>query len=312
MNAEVFAEWLRRQGHRVMRTPSSYWFDQGPRVYQAFPYHQTIEPAEEELREFLYEQNAIGLRYSTPWSAHLGNISYHAIFEGPSYSLENLDRRSRQNIRKGMGRCTVEPISLQRLADEGWALELDTLERQGRQPNTSRKAWEKRCLSAAGLPGFEAWGAMVDGKLGASMLAFQMGDCCYLLYKQCFRHYLPLRVNNALSFVVTETLAGRPSIRSILYGLHSLDAPPGVDEFKFRMGYSAKPVRQRVVFHPLLAPFFNRTTHALVKRLLKRYPENARLSKTEGMMRFYLEGREPIERQHWPEVLLKQQSVPSK
>ena len=37
MNSETFAEWLRRQGHRVYRTASSYWYEAGPRVLQAFP-----------------------------------------------------------------------------------------------------------------------------------------------------------------------------------------------------------------------------------------------------------------------------------
>ena len=52
MNAEIFAEWLRRQGHSVVRTTSSYWYDKSSRVYQAFPYHWIIQPTEEELINF--------------------------------------------------------------------------------------------------------------------------------------------------------------------------------------------------------------------------------------------------------------------
>jgi hypothetical protein len=306
MNAEVFAEWLNRQGHHVVKTASSYWFDQGPRVYQAFPYHHTIEPVEEELTRFLRDHSAIGLRYSTPLKARTGSISYHAVYEDSTYDLENLDRRSRQNIRRGLKNCVVEPISFERLADEGWTLEVDTLNRQGRQSRISQQAWQNRCLSAGALPGFEAWGAIVKNRLGASLLAFQMDDCCTLLYKQCSRQCLSLRINNALSFVVTQTMVKRPEIRNILYGLHSLDAPPNIDEFKFRMGYKAKPVRQRVVFHPWLSPILNRYIHAAVKQLLNRYQISPTLAKAEGMLRFYLEGKHPLEQQCWPEVLLKQ------
>ena len=70
MNAEIFAEWLRRQGYRVVRTASSYWFEVSARVYQAFPYHWVIEPSEEELSRLLTEHHAIALRYSTPVNAH--------------------------------------------------------------------------------------------------------------------------------------------------------------------------------------------------------------------------------------------------
>jgi len=85
--------------------------------------------------------------------------------------------------------------------------------------------------------------------------------------------------------------------------LHSLDAPASVDEFKFRMGYTAKPVRQQVVFHPWLAPVFNRASHAVVKQLLHRYPDHPTLAKAEGMLRFYLEGKRPLNEQNWPECL---------
>ena len=50
MNPEIFAEWKRRQGYQVLQTASSYWFNQGPRVFQAFPYHWVIEPTEKDVR----------------------------------------------------------------------------------------------------------------------------------------------------------------------------------------------------------------------------------------------------------------------
>ena len=89
----------------------------------------------------------------------------------------------------------------------------------------------------------------------------------------------------------------------IFYGLHSLDAPESVDEFKFRMSLTAKPVRQRVVFSPLLMPVCNSAGYAITERLLHRYPDNPMLAKAEGMLRFYLEEKRPADRQDWPECL---------
>jgi len=111
MNADIFAEWLRRQGHSVVRTTSSYWYDKSSRVYQAFPYHWVINPTEEELIDLLRKKRAIALRYSTPVGSVSGCISYHVVYDEPSYTLDGLDRRSRQNIRKGLKNCRVEPIS---------------------------------------------------------------------------------------------------------------------------------------------------------------------------------------------------------
>ena len=89
-------------------------------------------------------------------------------------------------------------------------------------------------------------------------------------------------------------------MQSILYGLHSLDAPSSVDEYKIRMGYTAKPVRQRVVFNPYVRPFLNPVTMGFAHGLQRIAPGNPTLSKAEGMLRFYREGKRSLEDQDWP------------
>jgi len=309
MNPGTFAEWFRRQGHTVIRTESSYWVDFGPHVYQAFPYHWLITPTQEELNSFLQQNKLIGLRYSSPIHASGGHISYHVVYEDEFYDISLLSKWGRKNVRRGLKSCVVEPITFERLADEGWKLQLDTLDRQAHNHDseTVRATWKRRCMAAKDLPGFEAWGAIVNGRLAASVITFLMDDCVYMLYQQCHRDFLREHVNNALGYIVTESMVKRPEVKSILYGLHSLDAPPSVDEFKFRMGYSAKPVRQRVVFHPWLAPFFNPVSHRAIKAIANWRPENLTLAKAEGMIRFYLEGKRPIEKQVRPQALEDQQ-----
>jgi hypothetical protein len=84
---DTFAEWLRRRGYQVVRTASSYWADFGPRTYQAFPYHWVIRPSEEEIKEILYGRKVIALRYSTPVSEPLGCMSYHVVYDKPTYHI---------------------------------------------------------------------------------------------------------------------------------------------------------------------------------------------------------------------------------
>lgn len=309
MNADNFAEWLRRNGHTVIKTQSSFWYDAGPRVMQAFPYHWLIQPDNDELVDLLVKHNLLALRFSCPLNSSEGVISYHAVYEEPDYTLEQLDRRSRQNVNKGLSNCTVEPISLERLSQEGWLLESDTLDRQAREGQHDEKSWKTMCLSAAQIPGFEAWGALADGRLAASMLTFQQGDCCEMLYQQCRREYLNERVNNALTYVVTQTMIRRRAIQTVFYALHSLDAPPNVDEYKFRMNFIAKPVRQRVIFHPAAALFANRFSNDLVGRLRRVYQKNHLLAKAGGMLKFYLQGKQPLEHQIWPPVLEPQKEA---
>ena len=304
MNPEIFAEWLRRKRHHVVRTESSYWYDAGLRVFQAFPYHWVIQPTSKELGKLLLSKGIVALRYSAPLTTPVGHISYHAIYNEPSYTLDGLNRQSRRNVCMGLESCRIEPISIERYAKEGWLLEKDTLARQGRRTNQSESQWYRNCMAAVDLPGFEAWGALIDDRLTASLLTFQMEDSCEMISQQSHRDYLSARVNNALTFVVTQRMINRPNIKSVFYSLHSLDAPCNIDEFKFRMGYTAKPVRQRVVFNPTLESFVNSLTHAGIARLLRRYPGNHILAKAEGMIRFHLQGKRPLHEQDWPECLL--------
>lgn len=314
MNVLVLAEWLRRQGHRVIRTPSSYWVDAGPRIYQAIPYHQVIEPDEKELTQFLRSHNALGLRYSCPVASQVGTISYHVVYKGDDYSLVSLPKKARYDVRKALHNADVKPITFARQATEGWELRAETLERQGRTTAESKAWWQKLCSSADGLPGFEAWGVVLDkesvaeDRLAASLIAFTCDACCSILYHQSRTEYLSAGVNNALAFVFTQQALERPNVDYIFYGLHSLDAPSSVDKFKFRMGYVAQPVRQRVVFHPLLEPAFNRTTHAAIRWLHQRQPENPTLAKAEGMLRFYRQGKRPLGQQSWPESIADQRA----
>ncbi len=215
-----------------------------------------------------------------------------------------VDRRSRQNIRKALKNCRVEPISFERLAEEDWVLEMDTRSRQERQVPISEETWRRPYMSATNLPGFEPWGALVDGRVVASLLTFQMEDCCEMISQQCHRDYLNARVNNALSFVVTQAMINRTGIRSVFYTLQSLDDPASVDRFKFCMGYIAKPVRQRVVLNPLFEPFSNSFIHSIAARLLQRNPGNGILAKAEGMLRFHLQGKRRLKEQDFPECLV--------
>ena len=305
MNAEVFTEWLRRQGHIVKRTSSSYWHNQGPRILQAFPYHWMISPEDSEIDELLRREHCIGARYSTPVSAAEGKISYHVMLLEPDYSLDVLPKKARYDVRKAAKSAHAEPISFTHMADEGWQLRDETLQRQGRVGAESQAWWRNLCQAADGMPGFEAWGVLMDDVLVASLLAFTCDDCCSILYQQSRTAYLSQGMNNLLTFAFTANVTQRSGIESIFYGLNSLDAPASVDEFKFRMGYTAKPVRQRVVFHPRLAPLFNPATHAALRQLRRWQPENPTLAKTEGMLRFYLEGKRPLDQQSWPEALAK-------
>jgi hypothetical protein len=294
MNPETFAEWLRAQGQVVVRTPSSYWHSEGLRVYQAFPFHWLVEPSVSELSDLFTRHGAVALRYCMPPDSSKGCGSHAIVFESKNYNIELLGYRTRKNVRRGLRNCRVEVISFQRLVSEGWEVRHDTLERQGRNLTTTYESWRNRFLSAAGLPGFEAWGALVQKRIVGYIVTFRMHDCVYILEHQSHRDFLDLNINNALTFVVSENASVQPGVKLLFYGLESLDAPPRLSEFKFHMGYAAKPLRQRVVFRPLLRVLANQLSYGIVSRMVRWLPYNRRVSKARGLLRVCLAEKDPL------------------
>lgn len=303
MNADVFAEWMRRQGYRVVRTESSYWYNAAPGVFQAFPYHWVITPTDSEIRNLMFRHGALAVRYSAPIAFPLGLASYHILLREP-YSLDLLKAHTRNGIKAGLSHFKIEQISFERLAADGWALQHDTLERQGRLRSMSQAAWERLCRAACDLEGFEAWAATKDGALAAAVIIVRVQSIFSVPFAMSHRQYMAEHVNNALFYSVCKELLGRQGTECIFFTVQSLDAPANVDEFKFRMGFQHEIVRQRVDFHPLVRPFASTFTHGLARRVLRRDPTNPMIAKAEGMLRFHLEGLKPIAEQAWPERLL--------
>jgi hypothetical protein len=301
----VLEEWYRKQDYKVFYSKSSAWVELAKGVYQAFPYHWIINPSEDEISHLFKENSAFALRYSTPLTNSYGQISYHVIYDKPDYPISDLPKK----VKKGLKHCIYGPISMDRLAGDGWQARYDTLMRQGRQNAETKGFWEKLCRCAEGLPGFEAWGATLEGELIASLLAYSQDETVSILYQQSKTDHLRFGVNNALTYSFTHCVLERPAVRCIFYGLHSLDAPPGVDKYKFGMNYYARPVRQRVVFNPLIAPLIRPLSHTLLKLTLKIFPKNSKIAKAEGMVRFYLQGKRPLANQEWPDGLHDQRDM---
>ena len=306
MNPETFAGWLRRQGHRVYRTASSYWYEAAPRVLQAFPYHWIISPTRGEMRKLFLKRGIAAVRYSAPLSFAGGKASYHVVLQKP-YQIAALKSQARNGIKRGLKHFSVEQISFEWLATEGWALQRDTLERQDRLQSMTQAEWELLCRSAEDLPGFEAWAAISENQLAGALIVCRIDDMFNVPYAMSRSCFLRKHVNNAIFYVASCDMLEREGVNGIFYTVQSLDAPPNVDEFKFRMGFQPTPVRQCVDFHPLLKPVANERVHYWTRSLLQRRPSNPTLAKAEGMLRFHVEGRQALPKQPWPKCLERRQ-----
>jgi hypothetical protein len=289
MKPEIFAEFLKRQGYHIIQTESCYWYNAQPGFYFYFPYHRLITPSEQELKKILWGEHCIGMRFFSPMES-AGKSSYLIVCSDRNYDLRSVDGKSRSQTRKGLENFEIKQFGINELAHLGNALNYDTLTRQKRDPQIlSEKKWLQYCSAAEGLDGFEAWGAFSDGKLASYLFGFQMEDHFTILYQGSATEYLRLCPNNALVFTVTRQKLLIPEVSAVSYGPESLDAPESLDTFKFNMGYSKRPIRQRIVFNPLIQPFIGQPLHKLVQGAARMRKESDTIRKIEGIIRFYRE-----------------------
>ena len=206
-------------------------------------------------------------------------------------------------MKKGLSRFKIENIGFDRLATDGWRLQQDTLARQDRLNSMSQKEWETTCISGLDLPGFEVFGALLDGQMAAAAIVCRIDNIYCVPYAMSHSRFLRDHVNNALFFSMSCELLNRENTSGIFFTVESLDAPPHVDEFKLRMGFKPVPVRQNVVLNPLIPSISIPAVHSLICSLQKQYPSASTISKIEGMLRFYREGKRPNHEQSIPECI---------
>lgn len=250
MSVETFVNFLAASGHRVVQTESAFWYDASRSFFLSVPSHHHLRPGQTELREVLRHQPCFGVRFPAPVDGP-GKLSYQIVCDMAGYGLERLSANVRSKVRRGLRRCEVKRVSFGEVATLGRAANMDTLSRQGRSWRFGGSQWE-RYWKAADQPGMEGWGAFAGGELAAFLLTAELGDCVEFLLARSRSDLLDAYPNNALIFTVAEEMLVKRGVRKITFGLESLEPVGPLDQFKFGMGFRREPIRQRVVFHPVL------------------------------------------------------------
>jgi hypothetical protein len=291
MATEHFAAFLAATGHRVVRTELAYWYDASKGFFLSLPYHRLLSPTPADLRQILRHRPCFGVRFPAPLEGP-GKLSYQIVCDDREYSVERLGANSRSKVRRGLKRCEVAPLSFADLESAGVRANADTLTRQGRTTWLQGERWNDYCRSAERTPGMLAWGAFVGGELAAFLVTVELDDCVEFLLARSRSDFLDSYPNNALIFRVAEEMLGKRGVRKITFGLESLEPVGPLDQFKFSMGFRTEPLRQRVVFHPVVRWLVQPPpVRALFYRWAERRgAEHVFWRKAAGILRFAEEG----------------------
>jgi hypothetical protein len=126
----------------------------------------------------------------------------------------------------------------------------------------------------------------------AFLVTVQFDDSVEFLLARSRSELLDAYPNNALIFHVAREMLGVRGVREITFGLESLEPVGPLDQFKFSMGFRKRPIRQRVVFHPVMRTLIRpRMLRTAVYRWADRFgTEGAFWRKTAGLVRFAEDG----------------------
>jgi Acetyltransferase (GNAT) domain len=279
VSAETMAGFLERLGHRIVQTPSAYWYDYR-RFFLNFPHDRLIDPVADELAA-LFRRFPIGVRYFAP-PLGAGAASYALVCRGRDYDLNRLSANTRSKIRRGLSRGKVERVEARYVRAAGRAVNEDTLRRiHLRDPYPWDAYWE----AVERSEGVEVWAAFVDGELAAYLVAILADDSCEIPVARSSAPMLRFYPNNALLFTVVRDMLARPAIDRVFFGVESVEGATGVDEFKLGMGFVKVPICQRVVLHPLLRPVLgNALVAGVIGALARRRPQNELWRKLKGVV----------------------------
>ncbi|HVO23194.1 MAG TPA: hypothetical protein VMW56_06145 [Candidatus Margulisiibacteriota bacterium] len=291
MDAGAYAGFLQAIGHRVVVTSSAHWYDVSRFFFLSAPPQWLYDPGIDELRGILRRPRCLGVRFAAPLQSS-GKLSYQIVCDNRAYGLEALSANVRSKVRRGLKRCEVGPVSFPVIASAGRRAHADTLARQGRDGVLSGSKWDRFWAAAATTSGFEGWGAWSGDVLAAFLVSVTFDEGVEFLLARSCSDELGVYPNNALIFRVAEEMLVQRGVREITFGLESLEPVGPLDQFKFGMGFRRRPLRQRVVFHPLLRALLRQPPlRALIRRWTERHgPEAVFWRKAAGLLRFAEEG----------------------
>ena len=273
MDACQFAEFWKQQGYNVIQTKSCHWFNSQPFSFISIPYHRFVTPSRQELARVFLSGPGLAVRFPTE-ARENGRSGGLFVCSDRVYDLGSLDKKARNQTRRGLERNSVERIEFKDLATYGQSLNAATFVRQKRSRGTiSKQAWRQYCEAANQIGDFEAWAAFVQGRLAAFVVTALVEDCFSILHQASATDCLAYYPNNALVFKVTQLKLGLHNVSYVSYGLLGLTDTGTLERFKFGMGFTLKRFRDQIVVNPGFKPLLGVGGGRLVRWMHRKQPD---------------------------------------
>ena len=283
----VIARFMELRGRQVFRACGAVWYAVPGRFLMSLPYQTMLNLDPEEVRRMIRETGAFGARFpSLTWT---GLESGLYLLSKRDYDIGSLHPKHRPRVRRALQCFEVRVAEKIEVLDQGWALNLSTMARQGRYDSEfgDRQRWERFVEAAFACPEV-AFPAVFSGpRMAAYMATCREEKWLHILHQMSRQEDLPNFPNHLLTYAVTKEGVTDASLEAVCYGYVPLFAADGLHEYKLRFGYNMVPHRSAIQLHPALNVVLNQPVTRLAVRIARRLRhENQQLE----MLQTVLEG----------------------
>jgi hypothetical protein len=281
----ALARFLELRGRRIVPACGALWYTVPGRFLMSLPYQTMLDPDPVELRRLIRDCHACGARFpSTSWS---GLDSGLYLLKRRDYDLSSVHSKHRPRVRRGMEHFEVRLATKSQLLQQGWALNLNTMARQGRYDPEfgDRRRWETLVEAAFACTEVAFPAAFAGSRMAAYMVTCREHRWLHILHQMSRQEDLANFPNHVLTYTVTSQAAGDPSLDAICYGYVPLFAADGLHEYKERFGYEVVPHRSAIQLHPVLDTMLNRGPMRAAIRAARRFQrENQQLETLQTVL----------------------------
>jgi hypothetical protein len=170
----------------------------------------------------------------------------------------------------------VRPAEKGQLLDQGCALNLSTMARQGRyDPEFGEpRRWARLVEAAFDCPGVSFPAVFSGTRLAAYMVTCREQEWLHILHQMSRQEDLPDFPNHLLTYTVTAQAAADASLEAVCYGYVPLFAADGLHEYKLRFGYEMVPHLSAIELHPVLRAVVDHPLARAAVRAVRRLRRN--------------------------------------
>ena len=279
------AQFMAARGRRIVESASALWHSTDGKMLMSLPYHLALDPERDEMHDLLRRSGSLGVRY--PSITRQGSPGGLYVCRDKEYSLKTVQSRLRSKVRRGIEQCEVRLVQPEELLGQGLRLNQETMARQGRYESEFGDVSSfARIVSSIEISRkVEAYGAFIDGVLGAYAVTYEEDGWFHILHQMsrldCLEHY----PNHALAFTLTEASLSKPEIVGMSYGLKSLVNTAGLHDFKLRMGYECLSQNMVCELHPMASGVLTSgLANASVNFARRCFPRDQRLERAQAVI----------------------------